>query len=378
MIRLRLEPVDTLFFRDSTPFAADSSSQDDAGGLFPPPPTTVVGALRAALARGQGWNGLGRWPDRLNPILGDGFEDPGQLRWEGPFLLRQGEPLFQAPRHLLGLDRAGTWQPHLLMNPGPPAACDLGENIRLPQIPPHDPDIGELDPGEGWWLTRTGMEAVLKGRLPSPDQGQVVSSQELWSEERRIGIQRDPHTRTARDGMLFGTRHIRLSPGVSLGLQIEGLPDGWKLPPGQAIPLGGEGRLAECLPWQGTLSLDMPLSEIRSSGRVAVIALAPLDLDQPTLSGLEGLDILGNARVVSACLDRPLRLGGWNSLERCPIPLRSLLPAGSVLFCEADDPARFRDSLDALGGLPHVGGRAFWGFGAIALGTWPEDSEVAS
>lgn len=376
MISLRLEPIDTLFFRDSTPFAAGSASQDETGGLFPPLPTTVVGALRAALARGQGWNGLGRWPKDMDPILGDGPEDLGALRFEGPFLLRNGEPLFQAPRHLLGSDKEGFWNPALLIRPGPGVTCDLGEGVRLPQIPPHGPNPEELDVGEGWWLTRAGLEAVLRGRLPTKEQ--VVASRDLWCEERRIGLQRDPETRTARDGMLFGTRHIRLSPGVSLGVQIQGLPNGWKPPLGQAIPLGGEGRVAECLPWEGPFNPQMPIEQILSSGRMTIIALSPLDLDQPTLSGQKVLGELGNVRVVSACLDRPLRLGGWNSLERCPVPLQSFLPAGSVLFCEADHLKRLQSSLEALGGLPHLGRRSNWGFGALALGTWPENSEVAS
>jgi CRISPR-associated protein Cmr3 len=376
MIRLQLEPIDTLFFRDSTPFAAGSASQDEAGGLFPPLPTTVVGALRAALARGQGWNGLGRWPKDMDPILGDGPEDLGALRFEGPFLLRNGEPLFQAPRHLLGSDKGDRWNPALLIRPGPGVTCDLGEGVRLPEIPPHGSNPEGLDPGEGWWLTLEGLETVLRWELPTTKQ--VVASRELWREEPRIGLQRDPDTRTARDGMLFGTRHIRLSPGVSLGVQIQGLPNGWKRPLGQAIPLGGEGRVAECLPWESPFNPEMPIEQILSSGRMTIIALSPLDLDQPTLSGQKVLGELGNAQVVSTCLDRPLRLGGWNSLERCPVALHSFLPAGSVLFCKADDRKQLQSSLETLGNVPHLGRRSDWGFGAVALGTWPENLEVVS
>ena len=111
MTGFRLEPVDTLFFRDGTPFTADSAPQDGVDSLFPPHPPTVAGALRAALARANGWNGHGRWPEDICRVLGDGLEDPGRLSIDGPFVLHDEEPLFRSPRHLLGASGASGWRP---------------------------------------------------------------------------------------------------------------------------------------------------------------------------------------------------------------------------------------------------------------------------
>ena len=97
MIGLRLEPVDTWFFRDGTPFTKGDSPQENVGSLFPPPPATVVGALRAALARSRGWGGRGSWPPEICEILGDGPDDLGQLRFDGPFLLREKVPASGEP-----------------------------------------------------------------------------------------------------------------------------------------------------------------------------------------------------------------------------------------------------------------------------------------
>ena len=105
MIAVQFVPLDTWFFRDGTPFTAQSAPQEDVGSLFPPYPPTLVGALRAALARANGWDEAGRWPPELCEVLGDGPEDLGVLSFAGPFLLRDGQPLFQAPRHLLGASR---------------------------------------------------------------------------------------------------------------------------------------------------------------------------------------------------------------------------------------------------------------------------------
>ncbi|MBN1457947.1 MAG: type III-B CRISPR module-associated protein Cmr3 [Armatimonadetes bacterium] len=374
MIGMKIAPMDTLFFRDGTPFSAGSASQEDVGGVFPPHPVTMTGVIRAALARLNGWNGSGRWLPELNQILGDGPEDIGEISVDGPFLVRDDRPLFAAPRHLLGSIKGGQWVPRVLLHPGPVVACDLGDAVRLPVVPPVEGALETLRPGEGWWLTQDGIQTVLRGELPP--ETEIVPSARLWREERRIGLERDRATRTAREGMLFSTRHVRLMAGVTLGVRVAGVPKSWTLPFNQLVSIGGEGRLAECQKWRAELAIDQPLSMIESNGRAVLIALTPLDLPAEICVGRSLLDALGGMRIVSACLSRPERIGGWDSLNRRPLPLRSVLPPGSVLFCEIDDRHRFHDALAAIGSVPRVGARQRWGFGLVALGSWPGESEV--
>ena len=388
MTGFRLEPVDTLFFRDGTPFTADSARQDGVDSLFPPHPPTVAGALRAALARANGWNGHGRWPEDICRVLGDGLEDPGRLAIDGPFVLHDEEPLFRAPRHLLGASGASGWRPAALLRPGQTTLCDLGDAIRLPEAPPSTDEIMSLDASDGHWLTGAGMQAVLRGRCPS--ENEVLESRALWREESRIGLERQQHTRTAKESMLYSSTHVRLMHGrprprrpghsgdVALGVRVSGIPESWKLPVGDLIPLGGESRVVECHRWSVDPALATPRDEIVASGRAAVIALSPLDLDGAvdqtglSLAVPEG----GDVEIVSACLDRPLRIGGWDSLTRRPHPLRSVLAPGSVLFCEAAEPHRFLDAMTGGTGLPSLGRRQAFGFGAVALGIWPIGSEA--
>ena len=376
MISLRLDPLDTLFFRDGTPYSADSAPQEDVASLFPPHPTTVAGALRAALARGNGWNGRHRWPAHLGLVLGDGPDDPGKVVMEGPFLLRDHQPLFRAPRHLLGTIDDDRWTPRLLLRPGSAVTCDLGDAVRLPEAPTTFDRIEKCKTGDNWWLTLAGMESVLRGQLPGADE--VVSSRCLWSEEPRTGLERDRSRRTAEEGKLYSSRHVRLKCGVSLGVRIDGIPPDWTLPTDQLVALGGESRLAACQSWSVVPALRMPLAEIEDHGRVTVTALTPLDLDEAACRGRQQLDIPGNTRVVSACLGRSGRIGGWSSLERRPLPLRSVLPAGSVLFCETGEPQRFIDAVAARDGLPRLGSRQAQGFGLVALGTWSDELEMNS
>ena len=402
-LQLRLEPVDTWFFRDGTPFTMGAAPQENVESLFPPHPVTVAGALRAALARTQGWNGRGRWPQALCDILGDGPDHLGRLLLDGPFLLREGRPLFRAPRHLLGFvagsgagagggeDGGGAWRPSTLLRPGPPVVCDLGAAVRLPILAASQPERSgsrperqKLMPGDSSWLTREGLDAVLRARLPAHDD--VVPDRCLWSDEPRIGLERDGDARTAREGMLYSTRHVRPHRDVSLGIRVAGLPSDWT-PVGQLLTLGGEGRLAECREWPGAakVSFDAPSAEIEASGKVSMVALTPLDLSEQACLGRESLPVSilerdrVRLRVVSACLGRPQRIGGWDSLARRPLPLRSVLPSGSTLFCEVDDPAGpgvgTLANITAADGLARVGSRQEWGFGLVALGVWPTPQE---
>ncbi len=376
VIGIQLQSVDTWFFRDGTPFTMGSTPQENVASLFPPHPPTVAGALRAALASGKDWNGRGRWPDDICEVLGDGPENLGVLSLDGPFLLRDCRPLFRVPRHLLGVSSGTHWKPNAFLCPGDPVACDLGDAIRLPELVGTPPSVAfSLKSGDGFRLTSKGLCAALDGRFPN--HADLVSDKCLWSVESRIGLERDGGTRTAREGMLYSTRHVRPARGVSLGVWIAGLPAGWTPPFDGLLTLGGEGRLAECREWgtfrewEAELAFKTRLAEIVNTRRVALVALTPLELPQDICVGNQPMEALGNARVVSACLDRPQQVGGWDSLERRPLPLRSVLPPGSTLFCELGEPERFNEVVSAKNGLAHVGLRQEWGFGLVAPGVWP-------
>ena len=172
---------------------------------------------------------------------------------------------------------------------------------------------------------------------------------------------------------MYSARFVRLLWGVAIGARVAGWPAGWSLPSGSLVPFGGEGRLAACEPWEAKSldGLDMPVAEAFASGRLMVIALTPLVLDGAACRGEAPIPGLGDARLVSACLDRPLRIGGWNSLERSPSPVRSVLPAGSVLFCETL-PTPVPEAIARRGGgLPRIGERTAYGYGVVAIGVWP-------
>jgi CRISPR-associated protein Cmr3 len=364
-MKLAFTPIDTWFFRDGTPFDKDASPQSGVRGVFPPNPPTVAGVIRAALACQNGWDGHARWSRDIENVLGDGPEDLGRLKINGPFVLHGGAPVFPVPRHVLGrFDDEDRWLPVSMLRPGAAAVLsDLGPAIRLPEVAPEVTEPASLVPAGRHWVTLAGLQQILRGTLPGNDD--ILRENDLWVGEPRVGIAREGNSRTVAEGALYSTRHVRLRPSVSIGVEVDGVPSDWKSPIGSVLPFGGESRLAACEQWNSTsVKFDSPVGEL---GTAVLVVVTPLLLERDVVRGQAA--IIPGVRIVSACMDRPLRIGGWDSLRRAPLPLKNAVAPGATLFCEVENPTALRNEI--ADGLLHVGAMTTIGFGLCAAGLTP-------
>jgi len=362
MITLEIQPQDSLFFRDGRPF--NQGESQFAPSLFPPSPQTLVGALRAHWAAKLGWPGRGPWNSKVIAELGSG-DDLNGIKFKGPLLLRDGEPLFPAPALLMGkiektADNILVSELGHLKPSAEPYHCDLGENVHLPE-PEKKDGIEGRKLLEDWWITQSGFEKVLNGELPSAEM--LIHPNELWRKEPRVGITLNPDTCTTELSALYATSHIRLNDkkdkAVSLAMMVEN-------PPFQdantMVSVGGEGRGA----W---LSIGDPISApapVIESTRYTAIVLTPLLPSQGPPKHNDPFETLPG-KLISACLPRPQRWGGWDTEAREPLALRPHLAPGSVLFMDAKE--------DGMASLTtrdwrSIGQRTEWGFGLVAIGTW--------
>ncbi|MGH7988326.1 MAG: type III-B CRISPR module-associated protein Cmr3 [Candidatus Binataceae bacterium] len=368
-MKLLVTPIDTWFFRDSTPFDMEAAPQAGVRGVFPPSPATVTGTVRAALARVNGWNGRGDWNDELKAILGDGPDDLGCLALTGPFVVRNGEPIFSLPRHVAGRrDANGTWTASTMIRAGTDGvACDLGETVRLPELSGTDSANAErVEHVAGNWITLGGLRRILAGELP--EEKQIVASEKVWHEESRVGIRRNPDTRTTDEGALYSTRHARPEASIGIAVEVTGVPENWALP-NSIIPFGGESRCAACEEWDCEIDLKLVQAPMDRQS-FALIALTPALIHADVLCGRAPLSEQWPAHVVCACADRPLRIGGWDSLKRAPLRLKNALAPGSVLFCKGEEPP---DDDYKRRGLLRLGSRQPLGFGLFAIGVMPKE-----
>lgn len=372
---LAFSPLDAWFFRDGRPFNHGETNQADAPSQFPPAAYTMIGAIRAALARTQGWSGNGKWDTSLNPILGNNYDDFDNLCFHGPYLIQQSKYVFPMPLHAMGYlvekDTKKNWNPYTFLSPskGKKYTCDLGEAIFVELIN-HAPPNTKLKQGETLWITCEGLQKILHNDILSSED--CISQRELWILEPRLGLERNALTHAPKEGLLYSPQYVRMQKDVELTMEVEGVPENWKLP--DLIPFGGESRAA-CLRTIDTLPLpEAPSEAIKKSKKLTVTLLTPLLL-QTNQNGLllhpqpgEPFPNMPGTEIVSACVGKPIRFGGWNSLDNKPLPLTPFLPAGSTWFLKVET-----DTVDDILKMngKHVGLKTQFGFGQIVLGVWP-------
>ncbi len=368
-----LRPADAWFFRDGRP-SNRGEDQSDLQSLFPPHPFTVIGAIRAAAARAMGWQGKGNWSDSIRLLLGDGFEDLGQLRFEGPFLAHDEELLFPLPAHVVGRTKPADptsddpskrfkqFQPEDWLVPSvDPICCDLGDAVQLPVLQtPVDPDSDEKPPAHSdeFYVTQAGMQRILDGQLPEKDQ--CIHRDALYAFEARVGIQRDEKTRTTGEDAIYSPHYVRLMENVSLRIGVAAPPE-FSLP--AAFPLGGEARMALCEPID---SPTLALLRDTSNGADILCLMTPAffperdwygggpgdDAKRLTPSDDESNVSLAGA-IQTCCLDRPLWIGGFGVHKKDhkrvigPLPLTPHAPASTVWWL--DTPVSSEDGTIRLG-----------------------------
>lgn len=371
----RFEALDSWFFRESRPHGLVGGIE--LASLFPPPARTVAGAVRTLIGESQrvDWDKFNRnaesYPD-LRAQIGNA-QGLGRLRLTGPYLIKDGQRLYPAPLHLLAKVRpnAGGYD-FTRLRPGPPVCCDLDASlpVRLPEMETPQPGAKPL---ENTWLDGADLTQVLAGGVPE----RPYRKDDLFTEEPRVGIARDNSRRTAAEGMLYQTRHIRPYEGVEIAAGVAGIDKAFQ-PAGGLLRFGGEGRPAAVTVAESSPSLQPPQPDSAARGLLLVL-LTHADFGGEWLPPGFGPMEREGARVWSgelhgvrltlecAVLGKVVREGGWDLAGNKPRPMTSLVPAGSVYFCTVEgDPGA---AIQALHGS-HIGNDTELGRGELAIGLW--------
>ena len=353
---LHLDALDSLMFRDGRPFNQSDAGASEAVSIFPPHPPTVVGAIRAKLWQ-QDLNG--RWSA---DDLGDGTNwqkeaSLGHLSFGAPLVLWREEPVFPVPLHIVeGKDEKGQEKLTQLL-PGEALNTDLGQR-KMPRQT-RSSSLKGIKPILDRYVTTSGMKKILDGQIASLSrENDLIKCTELWVKEPRVGIGIDKDTRTTSGGQLYMATHVRMADDAQLAVRL----DGWNKPFQTAIgPFSGEHRAASIS--EAATPFDLPNSEMAqpkgpTGKKHFVVAISPVVPDPDAGFAIEGL--LSDS-IESACLGKPLPIGGWDFKAKGPIPLRQCIPAGSVWFLS--DQSSFASG-------DKIGKAQEWGFGQILVGQW--------
>ncbi|MDH3348452.1 MAG: hypothetical protein OEM02_10210 [Desulfobulbaceae bacterium] len=379
------EAMDSLFFRDGKPMNAAESTWIES--VFPPSGQTLQGAVRAAVLQYLGADIKAfqegkpclRDGSSLKEELGD-HQTIGQLNLTGPFVCENGQPLFPAPFDVVRNEFGN----HELLKPAPsPMESDLGP-VRYPVAS----DMG-FKPLAGSYVSAEMLRHFLNGKLEyvkpgcfSPlYAGEGGGGAPLTDREPKVGLARDNASRINEEGMLFAIAPVRPRKGVSLALKISGLKSSYYPDEPFLQRLGGEGKMAR-IKTHGVLSVPKPGSLTVDNGRIRFkIVLTtpgrmpqdgwlPADFQKYQTSDYQvwrGREAGCSFDIISACLGKSLKIGGWDMAAKQSRPLINYVPAGSVYFCEAN-----ADQKEAILGLHNkkTGTCTQYGCGHMMIGTW--------
>lgn len=362
------EPFDTWFFRESRPL--DTISGTELSCIFPPPARTIMGAIRSLIGERfkVNWeNYPADYPDLYKEMGGSDDDDFGQLHINGPFLIYKGQRLYPVPLSLMEKECSFHY-----LKIGEPVDCDLGKQVRLPKL-----DERGAKPLDKAWLTEAGLKKVLAGKLP--EDSDVIIQSKLFQSEPRLGIVRN--NGVTEEGLLYQSQHLRMSEEIKIGAVVKGIPDNSHPTTKQCTRFGGEGHLASVQVTDQILS--PPKIQGCQGHNLLLMLLTPADLGCKKESWLPSADFKPvdgenctvwegklngiELNIITAVLGKAIREGGWNLRQNSPRPLKSLVPAGSVWFCQVKN--NLADAIKKLQGF-QIGKETALGRGELIAGIW--------
>lgn len=325
-----ITPLDTVFFRDGSPFTMGEETWGES--RFPPPPSVVYGALRTRY--------FAEHPAQLNEA---GPEGPtSDARLTSLHLRRSGNPYFPLPRDLVEPEEkkekrkqkgGGTEVSRLRSTTMPGGGAGLGAS---PYVLSHPDEVSAVREA---FLGEDDLEAYLH-REKETFLAYDLYKDNFVHREPKIGIRMDRNTRAADDGFLYRVGMHRLGNRVSFGVGVDNL----SLGDSGLLKLGGEGKGARYTVQSGTPPVpDPPQSQIAENGAFILYLATPAVFSNGWLPGwIDPASLKGAKNGVTVCLQaaavgKPGAVGGWNMKKGRPRPLHRTVPAGSVYHFALDD-----------------------------------------
>jgi len=364
-MRLRIRPLDTLFFRDGKPFSMGEDTWAD--GVFPPYPSVLYGALRTWYISNHA---IPFSPEAIKESEGIEIQNIQYRLPTGrhlPMPLDLVEPKEKEPAVFNEEEREKTYR---VIKLALHENANASSNYPLPGLlfPPEKIEVEALE--DGLISNEGDFVNYLQGKL---QEVKVRRIKDCAQTEPKVGIGRDDHTNTASDSMLY---RVGMRRATNFEILIEvSLPDGNNKYESSLLKLGAEGKfVAFEEPGKGRdygAGIDKDtISLINNTFKLYLATPAIFNKGwEPDLSGL-GIQ----ADLIAAAIGKPVHIGGFDMAAKTkngrgyPKPMYKAVPAGSVYYFKTEEPSEV--ILEKLQGKAISDVQKEQGFGIAYIGNF--------
>jgi CRISPR-associated protein Cmr3 len=337
-MKLFIEPNDVLMFRDGRPFAGG----DDhfARGIFPPSPATFYGALRSHILSNC-WsefnkfkNDQGQIPEDVKKEIGTPTELGSLALCQFTLARRNGnniEQLFPMPKDVVKEKGVEDGKPCILTPRNSSSSRTIADllaglsNMWNPTEKPMDAVSGFLSSKE--------MGNYLLGTAPS-----ITEADKLFKTEERTGIQKNRKTRSVETGRLYSVEYFRLNGDTGFAVEVDNTI---LLPESGILRLGGDNRSAMYAAGSWTdISVEPIKRKITDTKRFKLVLTTPAIFNKGWLPDWINADTMQGqingikVNLISACVGKPIGIGGYDFVKNHPKLMKKAVPAGSVYYYE--------------------------------------------
>ncbi|WP_250629785.1 type III-B CRISPR module-associated protein Cmr3 [Rhodoflexus caldus] len=326
---IRINPLDTFFFRDGKPF--DMGDESWADSVFPPSPSVIYGALRTLFFAYNGKLDLTK--QALDELTKD-------FKIKGIYLQIDGDVYLPVPKDVVKEKDTNTFAFLKLENKPTYSSCKTDKVLVA----------NALSEGiEGLTNIANFTNILAKQHI-----GQLsVKEKGFLFKEPKVGIARNKASRATEEGRLYRVEMLRLQDGVKIVVLFENL----ELPEKYISKIGGEGKTFSyelenvAIPENGFI--DYPQTIENNIFRVCLTTPAlfkkgwlPNWIDENTLIGTFPESIL-KVKLLTTALGKPISLGGFDVKNAQPKEMNKYVPAGSVYYFEILE-GTYQDAIQAF------------------------------
>lgn len=306
----QISPLDTLFFRSGKPFTKGEDSWIDNTSVIPNP-SVFWGAMFTSLYA----NDIARQNDITDKIT--------ELSLKGIFIFNKNTDLLLVPAPLdlfLKKDEKFYYAEEYE---------DVNKNIianNSTNILVQPNEEKELITAENYYINFADLFQSYTDRHSY--RTKIYSFDDFAFFDPKVGNTRLNETHAAENSMLYKTQLLQFDENWCYIVKYES-----KQPLDNVVlKLGGEGKTAKVEDLQ---NFKMPENkENQETEYFKVYFQNPVIWKSG--DGLEEMQSLPNCELLTACIGKPLHIGGWDYKERKPKTMRKAVPAGSVYLLKGD------------------------------------------